>query len=232
MKYGFIAGLAGTALVLVGCQSKPVVFSYSQDPAVYCLSPGVAISPNTPTITSGTAARFSVSPNLPMGLSLNQTDGKISGTPIAATPAADYVVSATGPSGDVAGADTINITVTAPASISYTSPITMAPGTAVAPIMPATTGGAITDCSIRPPPPAGLMINRTTCAISGTPTMASAAADYMVFVTSACGTDSVKVSLAVVAPEPAKKAKAHVTPTQVTTKKSTAKKVKSGGKWH
>ena len=67
--------------------------SYASATPTYCT--GVAITPNTKTITGNGTISYTVSPSLPLGFSLNGTTGTISGTPTTETAAADYTVTAT-----------------------------------------------------------------------------------------------------------------------------------------
>ncbi|HNL75848.1 MAG TPA: putative Ig domain-containing protein, partial [Leptospiraceae bacterium] len=60
-----------------------------------------------------------------------------------------------------------------------------------------TTTGTITSCTIIPTIPAGLSINNTTCAISGSPTGTQSSISYMVNATNASGSTSVSLSIAI-----------------------------------
>ncbi len=68
---------------------------------------GTAIVPLTPTVT-GSVSTWSVAPALPAGLSLDPTDGRISGTPTVAAAATSYTVSAQ----NAGGATTYALSVT------------------------------------------------------------------------------------------------------------------------
>ena len=76
----------------------PAGFSYSNSNQNLFI--GVAIATLTPTITSGLATSFSVSPTLPTGVALNSSTGVISGKPTSgAQSAVDYVITASNPAG-------------------------------------------------------------------------------------------------------------------------------------
>lgn len=81
---------------------------YSTPKTYYVNSPIVALEP---TNTGGGNVTYSVSPDLPTGLSLNTSTGVITGTPTALTAAADYTVTAT----NITGSDDfiINIEIVA-----------------------------------------------------------------------------------------------------------------------
>ncbi len=133
---------------------------------------GVAFSSPALTVASGTAPyTFSVATGaIPAGLTLNSTTGAISGTP---TAAGTFTLKATDAKGSVAATTCAYTIVAAPSltcsavnsgevGVAFSSPaLTVASGTAPYTFSVAT--GAI---------PAGLTLNSTTGAISGTPTAA------------------------------------------------------------
>ncbi|MBI5767103.1 MAG: putative Ig domain-containing protein [Verrucomicrobia bacterium] len=137
---------------------------------------------------------FTVAPALPAGLALSATSGEISGTPTAAVAATNYTVTIT----DNAGATTSkvhNLTVNAalaPAAGTIATKALTASTAAVAfTPLPVTGGTAPINWSQPPPPalalPAGLTLNPATGAITGTPTTATAAADYTIIASDAAG---------------------------------------------
>lgn len=87
----------------------PSGLAYAQASALYVA--GEAIVPNTPVVTGGAAASFSVSPALPAGLSLNSQTGVIAGTATTIQPQAVYTVTAANRAGSTQA--TVRIGVTA-----------------------------------------------------------------------------------------------------------------------
>ncbi len=78
--------------------AAPSGLTYGTNPASY--PTGGAISSNSPSVSGGAVASYSVSPALPAGLSLHATTGVITGTPTApGTTSATYVVTATNAGG-------------------------------------------------------------------------------------------------------------------------------------
>jgi gliding motility-associated-like protein len=77
---------------------------------------------------------------LPAGLKFDNTTGTISGTPTTAGLQANYTVRARNPSGFTAAEVNIQVRSVAPATISYTTPHTYNTGTAIAALMPTTSG--------------------------------------------------------------------------------------------
>ncbi len=141
---------------------------------------GAPITPNNPSSTGGAIDNYSVVPPLPAGLTINSMTGVISGTPTAATAAQNYTVTASNAGGSTPAIVNITVNVGPPLSLSYTTPVGYIVGTAITPNTPTSTGGAITSYSVAPPLPAGLNLSATTGVISGTPTVAAAAANYTV----------------------------------------------------
>ena len=97
--------------------------------------------------------------------------------------------------------DTISFTtIVAPPAISYTpDSVVYAVGQAITAIDDSSTGGPVASYAITPDLNAatGLTFNTTTGAISGTPTLEAAAADYTIVATGTGGTDTAVVSIAV-----------------------------------
>jgi len=168
------AGGSGNTTIKITVTASTI--SYTGSPFTYYQ--GTAISTLTPTTVGGTPSSYSVSPGLPAGLSLNTTNGQITGTPTVTAAAASYIITANYATGPNATA-TINITVLAP-TISYAgSPYTYYSGTAISALTPTITGSPLS-YSISIALPTGLVFNTATGVISGTPTVASAAASYTI----------------------------------------------------
>jgi hypothetical protein len=87
--------------------TPPGNLTYADDPAAYVT--GVAIAPNVPSYT-GSVTFWSVSPALPAGLSLNTVTGVIGGTPGAAVPTTNYIVSASNSLGGTSTSLSISVT--------------------------------------------------------------------------------------------------------------------------
>jgi gliding motility-associated-like protein len=134
-------GGSSVTTVSITVNNLAPVISYPQSPLT--ATAGVAFS-ISPVYTGGVPGSYTLGAPLPGGISLNSVTGIISGTPSAASPATNYNIIAH----DNAGSDTVkvNITVNNPPSapkISYAGPQTYTVGTAITPLSPSSTGGAV-----------------------------------------------------------------------------------------
>jgi hypothetical protein len=68
--------------------------------SLYTFTAGVTSQTVSPTVRNVATATWSVAPPLPAGLTLNSSNGTITGTPIAATPQSAYVFSTTAAGGE------------------------------------------------------------------------------------------------------------------------------------
>lgn len=153
----------------------------------FTFTAGTAITA-TPAIAAGGftgAVTYSVtSGTLPSGLTLNTANGSVSGTPQIAQSATTITITGTGAN---AGTDTTTMTITINAAITpATQTITGVAGTAITASTPFSTAGftgLITYAVTAGTLPTGLSINSSTGVISGTPTGASAQANYTITAT-------------------------------------------------
>lgn len=88
------------------------------------------------------------------------------------------------------------VLLTAPSSLSYSTPVTYTQNTAITNNVPTVTG-TVTSYSILPALPTGLTLNTTTGVISGTPTEASAAANYVVTASNGAGSTTATINITV-----------------------------------
>jgi gliding motility-associated-like protein len=173
----------------------PPLISYS-NPNVY--TKGVAISNLTPVSTGGAVSSYSITPSLPVGgLVFNTTTGVISGTPLVISDATTYVVTATNTTGSAGATFTIQINDAAPTVLSYSTPNVYTVGTSIATNYPTNTGGVITNYTISPLLPAGLILNAVTGTISGTPSVALATTTFTITGTNSGGTVTKNISITV-----------------------------------
>jgi hypothetical protein len=100
----------GLTITVKAAVVPPSGLTYSENPAAYTV--GTPIAPNAPSISGGAVVSYSVSPPLPLGLSLNTSTGVISGTPTAEAPIATYTVSAQNTAGNTTVGLMISVSAT------------------------------------------------------------------------------------------------------------------------
>jgi hypothetical protein len=199
----FAAAIASLGLALTSCggggssggMGAPSGLSYAAPPA---FTVNVAITALSPTVT-GSVTSYSVTPALPAGLSLSSSTGMISGTPTAVSARATYSVTASNSAGSTTAMISIVVNPTGAAIAYNSSYYSFTKGVPSATITPSSTGGAVDSWSVQPALPAGLMLDGTTGAISGTPTAAAAAATYNITAINGGGQQTISLTLAVAA---------------------------------
>ena len=185
-----------------GSGSTTLTLSISNPPApanlLYAGSPftflqGTSIPTQTPSV-SGIVSSCSVSPALPSGLSLS-SNCAITGTPASTQSATSYTVSATNLGGTTTATISITVNPAPPSGLSYVgSPFTFTQASAISTQTPSVTG-TVTSCSSTPALPAGLSLNSTTCAISGTPSVSQVATDYTITASNVTGSTTATISI-------------------------------------
>ena len=152
----------------------------------------------TPTANGGPVTAWSVSPSLPAGLSIDSTTGAVSGTPTAVTSSATYTVTASNTGGSTTADLTIVVNDIAPSSLTYSpSSFTLTKDTAMTTVTPTNSGGTVVSYSVSPSLPAGLTLDTSTGAISGTPTAVTSSATYTVTATNTGGTTTADLTIVV-----------------------------------
>jgi hypothetical protein len=164
---------------------------------------GRQIIPNDAQNQGGAPDSFTVTPELPIGLSINKTSGRISGIPTQVTAAATFTITAQNSAGisqvalNIAITDTTT-TIAAPDSLTYTITNCSYPvGHQIAVNTASYAGGAPDSFAVSPLLPAGLALNPITGAISGTPATIKAAASYTVTARNRAGSTQAVLTIAV-----------------------------------
>jgi hypothetical protein len=129
--------------------------------------------------TGGAATEYRISPELPQGLTLNSTTGKISGKPALAQPKRSYLLSATNISGTSTKKITIEIVSKPSVKLSKTN-FLVSPNATFSSYTIKNTGGRVYSYSISPALPSGLKLSPKTGKISGKATSAHAKTKYTV----------------------------------------------------
>ena len=152
---------------------------YNRSLALYIV--GDEIEPNDPVVSGGTPTAYSVTPDLPAGLSLDTTTGRITGTPETESEPTDYFVTATF-SGDRTDEAIISIEVKNPFVRYPVTNVTFKTLQAISPLKPTIFGPEPSFVEIEPDLPPDLVIDVFTGEISGTPFDLSPETEYRIFV--------------------------------------------------
>ena len=141
----------------------------------------------TPTYSGGAITSWTVTPSLPIGLSLD-SNGVISGTPTVVTPQTVYTITGSNTGGSDSTTVTIQVNDKAPVFYYSVTQIQMTKGQpqSLTPTV-SSFGGAVVSYSVSPTLPNGLGIDTTTGEISGTPTDITPSQTYTITATNSGG---------------------------------------------
>ena len=203
-----------TATNVTGEDSTPATVSILVNPALPDLADAAAA-----TLTVGTEATAilftnsgggmltgcAVNPPLPTGLDLDPTGDnascEITGIPDAVSGPTTYTVTATNATGEDATPATVSITVNPALPDLADAAANLTTGTDATILFTNNGGGALTDCAVNTALPVGLSVSRTedhgSCRITGRPTTAQTAADYIVTATNATGEDATPATVSI-----------------------------------
>ena len=189
-------GLTYTGEFYLNVMEQTPVISYTGTP--FTLTKDVAISTITPTNTGGAATSWSISSNLPTGLTFDTSTGEIIGTPsiLQITPLT-YTITATNTGGTDTTTISLSILDSIP-SISYTqNDLTLTKGTATGTVSPTNSGGAVTSWSISPAFSNGLNFDTSTGEITGTPNSIQTRTQFTITATNSGGSSIAYVNITV-----------------------------------
>ena len=144
--------------------------------------------------------RYTVSPALPPGLSLNGSTGVISGTPRRSSGSEIFAITASYPGGHSTFDLVLSVTEP-PSHLSYPSPVKGTVGAALTPLSPRI-AGTVEHYAVTPALPPGVVLDSTSGLITGTPRVARALAPYTITASSLSGSTSFIFLLVVAAPSP------------------------------
>ena len=139
---------------------------------------------------------WSVNPSLPLGLSINSTGGKISGSPLAVQNTTQYTVWAI--SGTESASATVNIEVVGAPEFSYEPPgYNLMRLHQMPDVTPMNIGGVVESWEIVPELPVGLVFDSSNGEISGTPTVNQPTTSYTIWGNNSAGDYSFDISITV-----------------------------------
>ena len=164
------------------------------------LTQGVAMTANIPSVGGGTVSSWEISPDLPIGLTFNNTTGAITGTPVSKqTTAKSYTVWANNSGGSTSASLNITVNDVAPSGLSFSPEnMTLTKGVAMAANMPSVSGGTVTSWAFSPALPTGLTYSPSNGGITGTPSvLQTTAVTYTVWANNSGGSTSATVNITI-----------------------------------
>ncbi|VWB42369.1 putative Ig domain-containing protein [Burkholderia lata] len=177
----------------------PAAIAYGNEAII--LTAGKAVTGIVPVTSGGGAAQFTISPPLPSGLALDPATGAIVGTPTAATGPASYRVTGSNSAGNATTQFTLEVreAVVPPLHLEYANQtVTYKVGQVIAPNVPKSAGGSITQYAVSPALPEGLSLNAQTGAIGGTPTRAQGPMTFLISGSNGAGTIQAQLNISVI----------------------------------
>jgi len=185
---------ASVSITVMTSSLAPYAFSYSSPAASYVIN--TRISANIPSVSGTKPFTYTISPSLPAGLTLNDA-GFIKGTPTAYRSSTQYTVTVSNSQGSAEFKLLLAVVALAPSSFTYLyNPVSYVVGTALPNTVSITGTLPITYTVASGSLPAGLSLDATTGAITGTPTMV-ASGSVRIVASNAGGTTSVVLSYGV-----------------------------------
>jgi hypothetical protein len=195
-----------TFTVAVTLPTAPSALTYPEPG--YAFLKDVAIATQTPTKAGDAVTSCTASPSLPPGLTIHPTTCAISGTPTAAQAGTIHTITAANSAGSTTTTIVMGVansaSASAPSSLVYAgTPFVLTQYEALATQTPTKSGDPALYCVAVPALPSGLALDPTTCAISGTPTVTTAAATHTIKVANDRGSTTATVSILLRHPYPA-----------------------------
>jgi uncharacterized repeat protein (TIGR01451 family) len=190
-------GATSVTLFITVNDAPPSLLAYPASPAVY--TKGVAIAPAGPASSGGAVASYSISPSLAgTGLAFDTSTGVLSGTPAILAPQTAYTVTAVNTGGSASAVLLLTLVDVAPSAVAYpVNPLVATMGQAIAADKPTSAGGPVTSWTLAGQLPAGLSFDRSTGAITGTPTALAPANSYTVTAANSGGAASASLTITV-----------------------------------
>ncbi len=195
------SNVTGTDSATISITVNPEAPKISLSVATVNAELNVAIANITVINSGGTPTSYAISRSLSAGLSFSTETGTISGIPSAIATAIIYTVTAT----NITGTDsaTVEISVSQIASKPSIANIedaqTYYAGVMISPVEFTNSGDPAQSCASNLALPTGLnaVVSGNSCAISGVPTMVSAATIYTITATNPIGSDTATIDISV-----------------------------------
>mmetsp|Transcript_17402 Transcript_17402/g.41247 ORF Transcript_17402/g.41247 Transcript_17402/m.41247 type:complete len:937 (-) Transcript_17402:65-2875(-) len=189
------SGEAQAELTFSVKETPPVGLSYPN--AQSCITVNQVIS-WAPSTDCGDSSSWAVSPDLPAGLVLDPTSGRLTGAATEISPEKTYEISASNSGGKAMAVMTLEVRPGRPKSPAYhvEGSLVLFVGEETD-MMPEDSNNPDITFSISPSLPPGLSFDEATGRIYGTPTEAQATTDFEVTANNYCGSESVSFPITV-----------------------------------
>jgi hypothetical protein len=186
-------GMTQTNLTIsvVAVASAPTYLTYPSSTITGYVD--IPITGSTPSTNGSYPMVFTITPNLPLGITLNPGTGTLQGVPSQSGSSQNYTITATNAGGSITTSVNISIqsSPTLPSFGYGSNQVVATKGVTIQPLYPTVTSGSSPiSYSILPSLPDGITINSVTGAISGTPAQLSPKTLYTVYATNPKGTSS------------------------------------------
>lgn len=180
-------GSASTILALEVIGPPPCQLTYEVE--TVSLSQGQTLVPLLPVVGCGDVTIYSIDPALPVGLSLNVSNGVLSGEAGGVHPLTHHEIMASNPAGFTSFTISIEVLVESPCNLQYPeSEITLTVGDVLADgFLPTSECGFISQYSVDPALPEGLLLNTETGEVSGTVLEEQSATDHVIRASNSTG---------------------------------------------
>lgn len=191
------AGEVQTELVFSVKDTPPVGLSYPSARDCIIVGQGISWAPQT---ECGDSSNWSITPDLPAGLALDPSSGKITGAATEISDAKTYEISASNSGGKATTSLVLEVKAGRPKAPVYTVPeggvFLLHVGEAFE-LAPEDSCGVDVTFTVSPSLPSGLRLDEVTGCISGTPTEEVDARDYEVTASNVSGSDATTLCLCV-----------------------------------
>jgi len=163
----------------------PFLLQYVENPAKF--TKGIEAK-SVPSNLGGAPSAYGISPSLPPGLTMNSGSGVISGIPTTLMEPVNYKAIASNAAGNTAVYVSVSVVDKAPTGLNYaTNPAEYQVNKNIDDNVPSAMGGAITEYSVTPSLPMGILLNSKTGVINGKADATSGATDYLIKGTNSSG---------------------------------------------
>lgn len=178
-------------------RAPPAGLAYPSACEEYPLLRAVCIQPTV----AGEVDEYSITPDLPPGMSLDAKTGAITGTPTEVSTMSEYTITAKNETGETDAKLAFSVKVMPPADLSYPGLDDNYDVGEDMVLEPEVYGGA-SSWSVEPALPEGMNLDPETGRISGAPKTTAKEASYVVTASNEAGGTSAVLTFAVMAPKP------------------------------